>query len=136
MPPAAFQPVNEPVAFGLVERRKLVEVGGAGLAVQKGGNARLEGGACREHIVLVNLANFAGYRFGGCDVTNFPAGAMQDFTKRREDQGTLPQPRFMGDTQDLTSVVVHRSVHFITHHQGVGALDQIRQPTQILSAPR
>ena len=63
VPPAALQPVNESVAFGLVEWRKLVVVS-AGLTVQKGGNARLEGGACGEHVVLVNLSNFAGYRFG------------------------------------------------------------------------
>ena len=43
VPPAALQPVNESVAFGLVEGRKLGEVDSAGLTVQKGGNARLEG---------------------------------------------------------------------------------------------
>ena len=136
LPLAASQPVDQPVAFGLVEGRKFGEVGSAGFAGQKGGNAGLEGGACGEHVVLVDLPNFSSQCFGGRHVTDFPAGAMQDFAKRSEHQRTLPQPRFMGDAEDLTSVMVHRSVHLVTHHQRIGALDQIRKSSQIFSAPR
>ena len=61
---------------------------------------------------------------------------MQDFAKRSEYQRALPQPQFMGDAEDLTSVMVHRSVHLVAHYQRIGALDQICKSSQILSAPR
>ena len=111
-------------------RRKLVEVVSAGLTVQKGGNTRLEGRLWRTR----RTGEPFEFRVASGQSWRFLAVQWKFLPTTRTPRP--PQPQFVRYAEDLTSVVVHRSIDFITHHECIGALDQIRQPTQILAAPR
>ena len=125
--PCALKSPKEAVALFLIHGPHIGQVVLRFVGLEVRHKSRLDGCASGEHIVLMNLAQFARHVCRGRKPTDFPARGMKQLPKAARDEGSVAQLGMRGGTWRGTLVVNHWAVHLIADQPSIGGLHGLCQ---------